>query len=153
MSDILDGINLINMKTKFHLKYILIFLFSISPLNKVYSEEYLKQNDQLETNSIYIESDIQFTDSQSGVFTAKGNVNINFPLKNIFAKSDHLKYYNTDKTLLLKGNVTLIREGINTLNANQVVYSLEDDKLLTDSKNQYPSKLTIFLQNQQFRND
>ena len=83
---------------------------------------------------VVIESDRQSTDSMGDVFTAFGNVRINYPDKGIIATSKQAQYLKNEKIIVLIGDVEVTREGRDSLYGQRVVYFLDEDRLVADSK-------------------
>ena len=123
---------------------IMVFVFIPSP---IYSQERVVIDDKFD-NEIFIESDSQSTDSKTNIFTAVGNVRIFYPKKGITTSSKQAQFFSNENILVLTGNVDLIREGKDSLNADQVVYMLNEDKLMADSEplNQVSSKIEILFE-------
>ena len=81
---------------------------------------------------ITIESDIQNADSGTGVFTAIGNVRIVYPVRGIVATSRQAQYFSKEDRVVLTGDVDVIRDGENSMQAERVVYLLEEEQAVAD---------------------
>ena len=81
---------------------------------------------------ITIESDIQNADSVTGVFTAIGNVRIVYPARGIVATSRQAQYFSKEDRVVLTGDVDVIRDGENSMQAERVVYLLEEEQAVAD---------------------
>ncbi|WP_413361205.1 LptA/OstA family protein [Prochlorococcus sp. MIT 1201] len=83
---------------------------------------------------ITIESDIQNADSVTGVFTAIGNVRIVYPARGIVATSRQAQYFSKEDRVVLSGDVDVIRDGENSMQAERVVYLLEEEQGVADPR-------------------
>ena len=81
---------------------------------------------------ITIESDIQNADSVTGVFTAIGNVRIVYPARGIVATSRQAQYFSKEDRVVLTGDVDVIRDGENSMQAERVIYLLEEKQAVAD---------------------
>ena len=83
---------------------------------------------------ITIESDIQNADSVTGVFTAIGNVRIVYPARGIVATSRQAQYFSKEDRVVLTGDVDVIRDGENSMQAERVVYLLEEEQAVAEPR-------------------
>lgn len=83
--------------------------------------------------SITIRSDSQEADSETGVITARGNVQISYPARQIQATSSQAQYYSRDRRLVLTGNVYVIQEG-NSMRAETMTYLIDERKFIATPK-------------------
>ena len=83
---------------------------------------------------ITIESDIQNADSVTGVFTAIGNVRIVYPARGIVATSRQAQYFSKEDRVVLTGDVDVIRDGENSMQAERVVYLLDEEQAVADPR-------------------
>ncbi len=96
----------------------------------------------LDEDSITIKSDIQSADNSTGVFTAIGNVRIDYPLREIIAKAQQAQYFRNEKKLVLSGDVDFDRNGLNSIRGERVIYLLDQDEVFAEN-----SQLSLFLEN------
>ncbi len=97
---------------------------------------------------ITVESEEQITDTSLGTFTAKGNVKISYPSKSIFATSSKAEYIKNSSMIVLTGDVDLIHQGNQSLQAHRVVYLIKDDHFWVDSISGKQSLLKLLLYRQ-----
>ncbi|WP_320667606.1 hypothetical protein [Prochlorococcus sp. MIT 1307] len=97
-----------------------------------------------EEEEIMIESDRQSSDSMGAVFSAYGNVKITYLKRGIVASSRQAQYLKDEGIVILTGDVKLIREGGDSLYGQRVVYFLEDDRLVADSRTGSQVLLNLF---------
>ncbi|MBV5260537.1 OstA family protein [Synechococcus moorigangaii CMS01] len=87
-------------------------------------------------NALTVRSDIQEANTETGVITARGNVRINYPARNLQATAAQAQYFSTERTLVLSGNVYVLQDG-NSLQAEQMTYSIDEGRFVaTPSRNE-----------------
>lgn len=99
-----------------------------------------------QVKNIIIESDRQISDTPNGVFSAIGNVKINYPVRGIIATSDQAKYLRTERKIILIGDVEVTQKGVNSISAEEVIFFIEDNRILANSKSD-DQVLTKFILN------
>ena len=82
---------------------------------------------------ITLKSDVQESNSQSGVITARGNVKINYPARKIQATAAQAQYYSRERRLVLTGDVYVIQEG-NSMRAETLTYLLDEERFVAMPK-------------------
>ncbi|AFZ37394.1 OstA family protein [Stanieria cyanosphaera PCC 7437] len=82
---------------------------------------------------ITIRSDVQEANSETGVFTARGNVQINYPARQIQATSTQAQYYSRERRLVLSGNVYVIQQG-NSMRAETMTYLIDEGRFIAAPK-------------------
>ena len=93
-----------------------------------YSEAQLPQN-----GSITIRSDSQEANSDTGIITATGNVQINYPAREIQATAAQAQYYSRERRLVLNGNVYVIQAG-NSMRAESMTYLVDEARFIATPK-------------------
>ncbi|MFQ4137472.1 LptA/OstA family protein [Nodosilinea sp. PGN35] len=79
--------------------------------------------------TITLRSDIQEANAATGIITARGNVQIDYPTRRIQATSAQADYFSNEQRIVLSGNVVVTQEG-NTLRAEVVTYLIEEDRFV-----------------------
>lgn len=79
--------------------------------------------------TITLRSDVQEANSATGVITARGNVQIDYPARQIQATSAQAEYYSNERRIVLSGNVLINQEG-NTLQAEVVTYLIDEGQFV-----------------------
>lgn len=79
--------------------------------------------------TITLRSDIQEANAATGIITARGNVQIDYPSRRIQATSAQADYFSNEDRIVLSGNVVVTQEG-NTLRAEVVTYLIEEDRFV-----------------------
>ena len=107
----------------------LLGLTIVSILNLTLLFAPLKAIAQPTSGAITLKSDIQESNSETGVITARGNVQINYPARQIQATAAQAQYYSRERRLILTGNVYVLQEG-NSLRAEEMTYLIDEGKFI-----------------------
>lgn len=83
---------------------------------------------------VTIESDRQSADSITGVVTALGNVRIIYPARGMQATSRQVQYFSKEGRLVLSGDVDIVHDDGKSLQAERVVYLLDEERVLAVPK-------------------
>jgi lipopolysaccharide export system protein LptA len=99
------------------------------------------------TGLVTIESDLQQADNQTGVVTATGNVRITYPERGMVATSRQAQYFSKEGRLVLSGDVDVIDADGQRIQAERLVYSLDQERFLAQPSQgkQVTSKLRLSL--------
>lgn len=81
------------------------------------------------SGAITLKSDVQESNSNTGVITARGNVQINYPARQIQATAAQAQYYSRERRLILTGNVYVLQAG-NSLRAEEMTYLIDEGKFI-----------------------
>lgn len=104
-----------------------VLLFSLlglaTPLSVVHAQT--PQGNQ----PLTLRSDIQEANAVTGVITARGNVQINYPARNIQATSIQAQYYSRERRIVLSGDVYVLQEG-NSLRGETVTYLIDEGRFV-----------------------
>jgi len=79
--------------------------------------------------TITLRSDVQEANANTGVITARGNVQIDYPAQQIYATSAQAEYYSNERRIVLSGNVVINQEG-NTLRAETATYLVDEGEFV-----------------------
>lgn len=79
--------------------------------------------------SITVRSDIQEANSETGVVTARGNVEINYPARQIQATAAQAQYFSRERRLILSGDVYVLQEG-NSMRAEEMTYLIDEGRFI-----------------------
>jgi lipopolysaccharide export system protein LptA len=77
-----------------------------------------------------IRSDIQEYDAKSQVITARGNVQMLYPARQIQATSAQAQYFSKERRIDFSGNVYILQQGNNSIRAEKVTYLIDEGKFL-----------------------
>lgn len=88
----------------------------------------LAQNAAQNANtSLTIRADVQEANSKTGVVTARGNVRMKYPARQINATSARARYFSKERRIILSGNVVVTQEG-NSIKAETITYLIDEGK-------------------------
>jgi lipopolysaccharide export system protein LptA len=81
-----------------------------------------------DTNTaLTIRADIQEANSRTGIVTARGNVRMKYPARQINATSRQAQYFSKERRIVLSGNVIVTQEG-NRIKAETITYLIDEGK-------------------------
>jgi lipopolysaccharide export system protein LptA len=78
-----------------------------------------------------VRSDIQEANSLTGVVTARGNVQVYYPARNLQATSAQAQYYSQERRLVLSGNVYVLQDG-NSMRAETMTYLVDEGRFVAN---------------------
>ncbi len=90
------------------------------------------QNAQAQTGdgrALTLRSDVQEANSQTGVVTARGNVQINYPARQIQATAAQAQYFSRERRIVLSGNVYVLQQG-NSMRAETITYLIDEGRFV-----------------------
>lgn len=74
-------------------------------------------------------SDVQEANAVTGVVTARGNVQIFYPARNMQATSAQAQYYSRERRIVLSGDVFVLQDG-NSIQGETVTYLVDEGRFL-----------------------
>jgi lipopolysaccharide export system protein LptA len=83
--------------------------------------------------ALTLRSDIQEANSITGVITARGNVQIDYPARQIQATSAEARYFSREQRIVLTGDVYVLQEG-NSLRGEVVTYLIEQGRFVAQPR-------------------
>jgi lipopolysaccharide export system protein LptA len=91
-----------------------------------------------------LKADVQQANALTGVVTARGNVRLLYPSRQIDATAAQAQYFSRERRIVLSGNVLVVQEG-NTLRAESVTYLIDEERFvaLPQSNRQVESVIMI----------
>ncbi|NET35935.1 MAG: organic solvent tolerance protein OstA [Cyanothece sp. SIO1E1] len=84
---------------------------------------------QSDSQALTLRSDVQEANALTGVVTARGNVQINYPSRQIQATSAQAQYYSKERRIVLSGDVYVLQEG-NSLRAETITYLIDEGRFV-----------------------
>ncbi|MBD2654141.1 MULTISPECIES: LptA/OstA family protein [Synechocystis] len=78
-----------------------------------------------------VRSDIQEANSQTGVVTARGNVQVYYPARNLQATAAQAQYFSQERRLVLSGNVYVLQDG-NSMRAETMTYLVDEGRFVAN---------------------
>ncbi|MGB3532253.1 MAG: LptA/OstA family protein [Microcoleaceae cyanobacterium] len=76
-----------------------------------------------------VRADIQEADANTGIVTARGNVQINYPSRNIQATAAQAQYFSRERRIVLSGDVYILQEG-NSIRGETVTYLIDEGRFI-----------------------
>lgn len=101
-----------------------------------------------EQGTITLRADVQEANAVTGVITARGNVQINYPVRDIVATSAQAQYFSEENRMILSGNVVVLQEG-NRLEAETVTYLIDEGRFIALPQPNDQVETTYILQGNQ----
>lgn len=131
-----SSINLITSKlTLFLLTSFTILTYNLLGYNNAILPTQAQSTIEAERQALTVRSDIQEANSETGIITARGNVYINYPARNIQATAAQAQYFSKEKRLVLSGNVYVLQEG-NSMRAETMTYLIDEGRFIATPENQ-----------------
>lgn len=84
---------------------------------------------QSNSGTLTLRADVQEANALTGVITARGNVQIEYPARGIYATSAQAQYFGEERRIILSGNVVVNQEG-NRLEAETVTYLIDEGRFI-----------------------
>jgi lipopolysaccharide export system protein LptA len=85
--------------------------------------------------ALTVRSDVQEADRETGIVTARGNVQIDYPSRQIQATAAQAQYFSKERRLVLSGNVYVLQQG-NSLRGETITYLIDEGRFLALPKGQ-----------------
>lgn len=119
-----------NKKT-FYSPLITLFLltFSVVTISTQFKFNQVNAQSVVPGQPLTVRSDVQEANSETGVITARGNVYINYPARDLQATSTQAQYFSRERRLVLTGNVYVLQEG-NTMRAETMTYLIDEGRFI-----------------------
>ncbi|ALF52785.1 OstA family protein [Nostoc piscinale CENA21] len=77
-----------------------------------------------------IRSDIQEYDAKSQIITARGNVQMLYPARQIQATAAQAQYFSKERRIDFSGNVYILQQGGNSIRAEKVTYLIDEGRFV-----------------------
>lgn len=90
----------------------------------------LKNAEAQAGRAITIRSDMQEANSRTGVITASGNVQINYPARQIRATAAQAQYFSSERIIVLRGNVYVLQSNGNSIRGEEVTYLMDEERFV-----------------------
>jgi lipopolysaccharide export system protein LptA len=76
-----------------------------------------------------LRSDVQEANAKTGVVTARGNVQINYPARQLQATAAQAQYFSRERRIVLSGNVYVLQEG-NSMRGETITYLIDEGRFV-----------------------
>ncbi len=83
--------------------------------------------------ALFINATRQEANSKTGVFTAIGNVQINYPARQIQATAAQAQYFSRERKIILSGNVYVLQQG-NSIKGDSITYLIDEGRFIATPK-------------------
>ncbi len=80
--------------------------------------------------ALTLDADIQEANAKTGVVTARGNVRINYPARQIKATSTQAQYFSQERRIVMTGNVVVLQSGANSISGEVVTYLIDEGRFV-----------------------
>lgn len=117
---------------------IVVALFSPSALSPA------KAQINPDGRSLTLRSDIQEANAKTGVVTARGNVQINYPARQIQATSAQAQYFSRERRIVLSGNVYVLQQG-NSMRGETITYLIDEGRFIATPQSQQQVEATYIV--------
>jgi lipopolysaccharide export system protein LptA len=77
-----------------------------------------------------IRSDIQEYDAKTEVITARGNVQMLYPARQLQATAAQAQYFSKERRIDFSGNVYILQQGNNSIRAERVTYLIDEGRFI-----------------------
>jgi lipopolysaccharide export system protein LptA len=82
-----------------------------------------------DSRALTVRSDVQEANSKTGVVTARGNVQILYPSRQIQATATQAQYFSRERRIVLSGNVYVLQQG-NSLRGETITYLIDEGRFV-----------------------
>ncbi|MDA0266828.1 MAG: hypothetical protein O3A14_07665 [Cyanobacteria bacterium] len=79
--------------------------------------------------TITLKADVQEANALTGVITARGNVQVEYPAQDIYATSAQAQYFSQERRIILSGNVVVDQDG-NRIEAETITYLIDEGRFV-----------------------
>lgn len=79
--------------------------------------------------ALTLRSDVQEANAKTGVVTARGNVQIFYPARQIQATAAQAQYFSRERRIVLVGNVYVLQQG-NSLRGENITYLIDEGRFV-----------------------
>jgi len=80
--------------------------------------------------SITLDADVQEANAQTGVVTARGNVRVDYPGRQIKATAQQAQYFSNERRMVLTGDVLVTQAGGNSIRGEVVTYLIDEARFV-----------------------
>ncbi len=84
---------------------------------------------QQPNQAMTVRADVQEADANTGIITARGNVQINYPARNIQATAAQAQYFSQERRIVLSGDVYILQAG-NSIRGETVTYLIDEGRFI-----------------------
>lgn len=81
-----------------------------------------------------IRADVQEYNSNTQVVTARGNVQLSYPSRQIKATAAQAQFFNRERRIILSGGVYILQNGTNSIRGETVTYLIDEGRFVATPK-------------------
>ncbi|AFY58487.1 hypothetical protein Riv7116_6131 [Rivularia sp. PCC 7116] len=81
-----------------------------------------------------IRADVQEYNSNTQVVTARGNVQLSYPARQIKATAAQAQFFNRERRIILSGGVYILQGGTNSIRGETVTYLIDEGRFVATPK-------------------
>lgn len=104
-----------------------VLLFGSSGLSPTHPPAAIAQTEP--SRPLTLRSDIQEANARTGVVTARGNVQIYYPARQIQATAAQAQYFSRERRIILSGDVYVLQQG-NSLRGETITYLIDEGRFV-----------------------
>jgi lipopolysaccharide export system protein LptA len=82
------------------------------------------------SGALTIRADVQEANAKTGVITARGNVRLDYPARQVAATAATAQYFSQEQRIVLSGGVVITQQGVNSIRAETVTYLVSEGRFL-----------------------
>ncbi len=86
-----------------------------------------------DSRALTVRADVQEANSQTGVVTARGNVQLYYPGRQIQATAAQAQYFSRERRMVLNGDVYILQQG-NSIRGETVTYLIDEGRFIATPK-------------------
>ncbi|MCT7957566.1 LptA/OstA family protein [Laspinema palackyanum] len=86
-------------------------------------------NTPQDNRALRVRSDMQESDSRTGIITARGNVRINYPARNMQGTAAQAQFFSREQRIVLSGNAYVIQDN-NSIRGETITYLLDEGRFI-----------------------
>ncbi|MBD2678080.1 MULTISPECIES: LptA/OstA family protein [Nostoc] len=83
-----------------------------------------------ENRPLTIRADVQEYDAKTQVITARGNVQMSYPSRQLQATAAQAQYFSKERRIDFSGNVYILQQGGNSIRAEKVTYLIDEGRFV-----------------------
>lgn len=93
----------------------------------------LKSQPANDGRALTVRAQVQEANSNTGVITARGNVEMFYPARQIQATAAQAQYFSRERRIVLSGNVYILQQG-NSIQGETVTYLIDEGRFIATPK-------------------
>lgn len=86
-----------------------------------------------DNRALAIKADVQEADAKTNVYTARGNVRINYPARQVQATAAQAQYFQREGRIVLNGDVYVLQRG-NSIRGDSITYLINEGRFVATPK-------------------